>query len=133
MNKELYYGLISYLGQREMPKHIEPWTTTIINRTWKKFETDGTILKRGERIVIPEHKKYQIMKEVHEQGHLGGTNTYDKAKRTMWWPKMEQDIRQFVKGCDKCQKQKLDQQDQTPGSSRIEPIPFGHIAMDIIG
>ena len=133
MNKELYYGLISYLGQRKMPNHLEPWTITIINRTWKQFELDNTTLRKGGKIVIPEHKKYQVMKEVHEQGHLGGTNTYDKARRTMWWPKMEEDLRQFVKGCDKCQKQKQDQQDQAPGSSRIESIPFHHIAMDIIG
>jgi len=31
MNKELYYRIISYLGQREMPKHLEEWTTIIIN------------------------------------------------------------------------------------------------------
>ena len=106
MNKELYYGIISYLGQRKMPPHLEEWTKTIINRTWKQFETNGEILKKGQQLVIPEHQKNQVMKEVHEQGHIGGTNTYDKAKRTMWWPGMEEDIRQFVRTCDKYQKQK---------------------------
>ena len=71
------------------------------------------------------------MKKVHEQGYIGGTNTYDKAKKTMWWPGMEEDIRQFVRICDKCQKQKPDQQNQAPGSADIEPIPFAHIAIDI--
>ena len=133
MNKELYYGIISYLGQRKMPPHLEEWTKTIINQTWKQFETDGEILKKGQQLVISEHQKNQVMKEVHEQGHIGGTNTYDKAKRTMWWPGMEEDIRQFVRTCDKCQKQKQDQQNQAPGSADIEPIPFAHIAMDVIG
>ena len=133
MNKELYYGIITYLGQRKMPQHLEEWTQTIISRTWKQFETNGEILKKGNLLVIPKHKKEQVMKSVHELGHLGGTNTYDKARRTMWWPGIEEDIRQFVRICDKCQKQKQDQRNQAPGSAYIEPVPFAHIAMDVIG
>ena len=55
MNKELYYGIISYLGQRKMPPHLEEWTKTIINRTWKQFETDGETLKKGQQLVIPKY------------------------------------------------------------------------------
>ena len=87
-----------------MPLHLEEWTKTIINWTWKQFETNGEKLKKGQQLVIPEYWKNQVMKKVHEQGHIGGTNIYDKAKRTMWWPGMEEDIRQFVRTCDKCQK-----------------------------
>ena len=57
MNKELYYRIITYLGQRKMLQHLEEWTQTIISRTWKQFETDGETLKKGKLLVIPEHKK----------------------------------------------------------------------------
>ena len=55
MNKELYYRIISYLGQQKMPPHLEEWTKTIINQTWKQFETDREILKKGQQLGIPEY------------------------------------------------------------------------------
>src|SRR6201993_2579236 len=81
MNKKLYYGIITYLRQQKMPQYLEEWTQMIISRTWKQFETNREILKKGKLLVIPEYKKEQVMKSVHKLGYLGGTNTYNKARR----------------------------------------------------
>ena len=45
---------------------------------------------------------------------------------------MEEDIQNFVKRCDKCQKQKQDQRDEHSGSSARSTEPFEHIGIDII-
>ena len=73
------------------------------------------------------------MRHIHNQGHVGGTNTYDLARRTVWWPRMEEDIRDFVQRCNKCQKRKQDRHDEISGSAKIEGTPFAHIGMDVIG
>ena len=46
---------------------------------------------------------------------------------------MEEDIRTFVKTCDKCQKYKKDKKMELIGSARIIVTPFYHIGMDVIG
>ena len=133
MNCELYYGLITYLGQRKMPSNIGTFQQTVIKRTWTQFETDGATLRRKGRLVIPEHSMQSVIKEIHDEGHLGATNTYDKALRTVWWPKMEEDIRTFVRTCDKCQKYRKDKKMELIGSAKIVMTPFYHIGMDVIG
>ena len=91
-----------------MPKNIGTFQQMVIKRTWTQFESDGATLRRKGKIVIPEHSRDNVLKEIHEEGHLGATNTYDKALRTVWWPRMEEDIRTFVRTCDTCQKYKKD-------------------------
>jgi len=46
---------------------------------------------------------------------------------------MEEDIRTFVRTCDRCQKYKQDRRDTTSGSAKIRPEPFAHIGLDIVG
>ena len=46
---------------------------------------------------------------------------------------MEEDIRQYVKTCDICQKQKQDRRDEIQGSAKPASGPFEHIGIDIVG
>jgi len=137
MNRELYYALITYLEQRELPTHIDKWTTAIIHQQYKQFESRKQVLYKisGERtlLVIHEHRKEEVMKLNHNRGHLGTNNTYYQMKQHSWWPGMEEDIRTFVCTCDTCQKYKQDRKDTTTGSAKIRPEPFAHIGLDIVG
>jgi hypothetical protein len=36
-------------------------------------------------------------------GHFGFTKTYDRVKRSFFWDRMKQDVRNFVAKCDVCQ------------------------------
>jgi hypothetical protein len=68
-------------------------------------------------------------------GHPGITNTYELAKRDMWWPNMKQDVEQYVKGCAICQANKANTRPLKPAIFPITPehsLPFQTIAMDFI-
>ena len=109
MNCETYYAIITYLEQRELPKHIDKWTMNTVQREAKKFDLglDQTLYKNN-RLVIPEHRKHETIRMTHNKRHLGGTNDYYLLRQHCWWPNMEEDIRRFVKECTTCQKQKQD-------------------------
>jgi len=141
MNRELYYGLISYLSNRKIPDELDEFTRLTVKRTWQQFRLNDTndLLKKGrtnDLLVVPEHKVRDIMKLAHDHplsGHMGVKNTYYRLRQTHWWPAMGEDIRRHVESCDKCQKQKTDKQTSEMMSARMVAQPFYHIGIDVIG
>ena len=66
---------------------------------------------KDHAIVVPDTPgiKRQIMTELHDSqyaGHGGEYKTVQLVKRYFWWPHLDRDVRQFVKGCILCQRNK---------------------------
>ncbi|GBM03940.1 Retrovirus-related Pol polyprotein from transposon 17.6 [Araneus ventricosus] len=57
-------------------------------------------------LVIPEGLREGIKSLCHEgtSAHLGSTKTKDKLSRYFYWPGCYQDIEQYVRTCDECQR-----------------------------
>ena len=57
------------------------------------------------KLVVPcEHRR-----EVATAGHQGRENTYSRAARMYYWPKMYEAVRRYVKRCRVCQQTKAEQ------------------------
>ena len=56
---------------------------------------DGLILK-GMRIVIPDKKREEILKQIHE-GHLVLNKCQMRAKETVYWPGLNEQLEQVRK------------------------------------
>ncbi|KAL3122171.1 hypothetical protein niasHT_003159 [Heterodera trifolii] len=69
-------------------------------------KADLTILKDclmyGERIVIPEKFRTKILTLLHK-GHPGIKRMKQLARQYVFWPKLDQQIEEFVKNCAPCQ------------------------------
>ena len=62
---------------------------------------DGVVMK-GNRIYIPESERNEVLIRLHD-AHQGVSSTLQRARRTIYWPKMQDDIQQVVEGCIQCQ------------------------------
>ncbi|KAK2356969.1 hypothetical protein QL285_094283 [Trifolium repens] len=103
---------------------------------------DGTLYRRGFSIpllkCIEEDKVDYILREIHEginSQHLGGRSLARKALRAgYYWPTMQQDSKEHVKKCDKCQRH-ADMHLAPPNElkSLSSPWPFAWWGMDILG
>ena len=51
-------------------------------------------------------------------GHLGYTKTYELITRTYWWPRMLEDVKRYVAGCERCQATKPNRQ---PRQNQLHP------------
>jgi len=71
---------------------------------------DGLIFK-AHRLVILASQREDYLKDVHA-GHLGEEKTLLRARATVFWPGISDDIRIAVKACVICQKHKPAQQKQ---------------------
>ena len=93
---------------------------------------NGPILK-GTRIVVPSMKQAAILKLIHE-GHLGLTKCKLRAKETVYWPGLNDQLEKLVLNCQLCLKYLQSKCKQVPGMSlgqEIPAFPWTKIATDI--
>ena len=84
------------------------WPDTVPNE-FKPYEyranelssLDGCVLW-GARIIVPPQGRASMLSELHE-AHPGSSRMKALARSYIWWPKMDQDIEDLVKGCQTCQ------------------------------
>ena len=80
-----------------------------------------------------------VLQELHDHptaGHPGRDKTLRKVKELYQWPKMNQWITDYVKGCATCQQNKIQTHKRKTPPFRITTMPdmkpFSQIAMDLI-
>lgn len=86
--------------------------------------------------LTPE-KKIQIIKEFHDcpvGGHQGLNRTVDRIKLYISWSNMEQDVKEYIKHCEICQKQKYSlETKQELEITDTQDEPWQKIYLDIVG
>src|SRR6266702_1918273 len=116
-------------------KVLNPWVDA---HRLKKIE--GTWYKDGQRVVTGKMEHKQMFIQNHHDaptyGHPGINKTYQLTSRRYWWPNMHQDVMDYVRGCAKCQRNKINTRPTKASISPIFPkpeaMPFETIALDFI-
>ena len=68
-------------------------------------------------------------------GHSGMNKTRQKLTRRYYWKGMAEDIKEYIRTCDKCQRKKTIQLQKTQVTMRSIPIPqkiFSQIGIDLV-
>ena len=71
---------------------------------------------RGTKIIVPESLRSQYMKQLHEN-HMSADSTTKLARYYFYWPKISEDIHNFVDKCDPCNGTKPQNQKRTHDST----------------
>ena len=89
-------------------------------------------------LVVPKPRREEIMRVAHDSlfgGHLGINNTLTKIEAQFYWPGMSEDVANFCRSCDVCQK--TINKGRVPktelGRVPLIGVPFQRIAIDIMG
>jgi hypothetical protein len=96
--------------------------------------------KDGRRVVTGDvERRRQLVHDHHDlpaYGHPGISRTTELVSRHYWWPRLRQDVLDYVKGCADCQCNKVNTHTKkaalSPIFARPEALPFETIAMDFI-
>ena len=88
------------------------------------------------RVYLPEESDFipVILKQYHECGHEGFYKTLLRIKECFYWKNMKTRVKDWVRQCDVCQRNKFDQ--QLP-SGLLQPLPiltqiWAKISMDFV-
>ena len=92
----------------------------------------GECLLRGIRVVVPHKLREKVLEELHIS-HPGIQRMKLLARSHVWWPHIDQDIQEMVKGCCACQEVK-----QAPPVAPLHPWiwpsqPWKRIHVDFPG
>ena len=90
---------------------------------------NGLILK-GCRVIIPAKLRNSYMEKLHT-GHMGITKTQLRARDTIFWPKINQDIKNTVGCCHVCQKYQASQPKEPLIPHEVPPTPWTKLGSDI--
>lgn len=120
---------------------------TYLNKGWppyKKDIKDGTnkywevkdeltyadeLLFYGNRIVIPESERQNVIKKLHSS-HQGVSSCQYKAKPVLFWPSMMKDIEEFILRCTICQQYSKANKEQPLKPHKISELPWNKIGLD---
>lgn len=96
------------------------------------FSLDGLLIRRGERVVIPEKARDAFLQELHDT-HMGINATKALARSILWWPGIDRAIEDALRACTVCQQ-------AAPMPSAVEPLawpatttPWTRIHVDYAG
>ena len=106
------------------------------------FRTDSNDSEEEEEIdsaqFLTDPKDIQeVLKQFHDSplgGHRGAVNTYYRVRRQFKWSGMQRDLKQYVKTCPLCQKNKGGGVEKLPMIiTDTAEKPFEKVFMDIVG
>ena len=128
-------AILKYIIQQGWPRTIKE-VPQEIQRYWTFREElsieDGLILK-GTRIVIPDEKREEILKQIHEE-HLGLNKCQMHAKETVYWPGLNDQVEQLILNCQLCLKYSKSKNKDTSHTAlghEVPPVLWSKVATDI--
>ena len=114
---------------------LKPWVDP-----HKLKQISGTWWRGNQLVVTANMPTRRSIVQMHHDppayGHPGISRTLDLTARRYWWPRMAQDVKDYVKGCADCQRNKTNNQARkaplSPIFAKPDALPFETVAMDFI-
>ena len=115
---------------QDLPPELRPYWTFRDEITLE----DGLLIK-GERIIIPSRDQAEILEQLH-YGHLGLQKCLHRARATVYWPNLNDQLKDLVTNCHICLKysaanRKDSKQIGPQLGQEIPTIPWVKLATDI--
>jgi transposase InsO family protein len=95
----------------------------------EELSLEAGLIYKGSRLVIPESEKASILEALHA-GHLGEEKTLLRARESVYWTGITEDVKLKVKTCDVCQKYRPSQQKEPLLPHEVPSSPWIKLGMD---
>ena len=94
----------------------------------------GSLLFRGDRLVVPAALRERVLRNAHE-GHQGLVRTKQRLRARFWWPRLDRQVQEHLRGCEVCSQHDGHVRRERPPLQPI-PLPDGpwqRLMIDVIG
>ncbi|XP_051982289.1 uncharacterized protein K02A2.6 [Xyrauchen texanus] len=122
-----FLAWMSHGWRGKMTDKFKPY---LIRRNELTVQSD--CLLWGYRVIIPPPLRSLLLKELHA-GHSGIVRMKEMARSYFWWPGLDSEIEEEVKGCSECQNVR-----NMPQTAPLHPwdfpeVPWQRIHIDFAG
>ena len=110
-------------------RHQLPETCKLFWAVKEHLSIDDGLIVHGCRLLIPRAMRPQVLADLHE-AHQGIVHTKQRARLTVYWPSIDNDIDNVITACQLCQDH-LPSNPKEPIVSKRKPLrPFQEVAAD---
>ena len=104
-----------------LPENVKPYYSVAAELS----EVDN-LLMRGSRIMIPPPLRKNILGRLHSS-HQGITKCRERARQSVWWPGISQELTTVVQNCTECCKA------QNQRAQPLMPTPLPELPWQMVG
>jgi hypothetical protein len=101
------------------------------------YHVHNSLLYHLGKLCIPQGERINIIREAHSSliaGHFGVGKTVANLQRYFYWPKMNESVSRYVRGCSLCATSKPSNQKLGLYTPLLVPSrPWESISMDFVG
>ncbi|XP_055590030.1 uncharacterized protein K02A2.6-like [Uranotaenia lowii] len=90
------------------------------------------VLMRGDRIIIPQKLQQRVLQLGHE-GHPGARIMKEYLRASVWWPKLDKHIEEYVRECRGCTLVSAPNPPEPMMRKELPAGPWEQIAIDFLG
>ena len=90
---------------------------------------EGLIFK-GDRLVIPKALREDMMQRMH-RSHLGIQGCLSRGREVMYWPRMNEEVKEFISRCEVCRVYQDKQQKEPMIGHDIPSRPWQKVGSDL--
>ena len=88
------------------------------------------LLVSDDRIVVPRYMRQEILSRIHD-GHPGVVKSRERAKMSVWWPGLSDEISTMVENCSHCQIGRSTQRSEPLVTAPLPDRAWSHLAADL--
>ena len=88
------------------------------------------LLVYSDRIVVPISMRPEILSRIHD-GHPGVVKSRERAKMSVWWPGLNDEIATLVQKCSHCQIGRATQRSEPLVTTPLPDGAWSHLAADL--
>ena len=93
--------------------------------------TEDGVIYRGERCVVPSSMRKDILLKLHS-AHMGIVGTLRRARESVYWPGMNEDIKTYISKCRICNELRATSQQKQPLMPHDRPDrPWAKVGVDL--
>jgi hypothetical protein len=112
-------------NKQQLPRVVQPYFNVRDELSYQ----DGIIF-RGTQIVIPRAERRNIREKLH-RAHTGLQSTIRRARDTVYWPGMSNDLKDYLSNCDICNSDQSQQQKEPLINHKLPDRPWEKIGIDL--
>lgn len=110
---------------KELPNSLRPF--------WDyrdELAVENGVVLKGSRIIIPATMQSYVLEKLHA-GHMGITKCQLRARDTVFWPRINQQIKDLVGKCTICQKYQESQMKEPMIPHEVPSVPWTKLGSDL--
>lgn len=96
-----------------------------------EFSIIDDLLVLNDRIVIPNSMRIEILKRIHDDGHLSLNKCRKRIHSSVWWPNISKQLSEYINNCQFCQIYRRRNRKEPMKSTELPSGPWVQLGLDL--